>query len=208
MLGFGVGHILTKKGSFAESVTDKGDIGYAYRAGLGVSYQFGEQVYFASGLRYASLSSRTKRSGDDLRFGTQWNGTVFNPTISSGENIDSWVLTARTSLLALPLELRYALRSAPNRFYLQGGVVPSLRLVTGTRSKVNGERSSFEKDNLGGLNDLWLAATLALGYECKGEGKVGAFAQVGPTLQLVQEAENSGSRRWDISALAGLRLQL
>lgn len=76
----------------------------------------------------------------NLRFGSQWNGTEFDPTLPSGEPLGvSPVVGHRFHYVTLTVEYAYTLRPDEHRFNisLRGGAEPGLLVGQYTRLRAN-----------------------------------------------------------------------
>ncbi len=203
--GFGVSHLFAKDGSPRATIFGAEDIGYAWRAGLGLSYRLDDRTSLSTGARYEYLSSRQVRTSGDLRWGSQWNGTEFDPSLPGGELVGTITNTERVNLVEIPLEVRRALNDKANHFYVQGGVVPSVLLGVKARMQANGVDFESTTDRFG---NFWLAATAGVGYQWQCSEGWAIYGQLSGTVQLLEEYSGSQSRRWDGGLITGVRLSL
>ena len=203
-VGFGASRYFAAEGSPRGIAGVDETPGYAWRLGGRVNAAIGERTYLTPGLRFAYLSSRRAIDGDDLIWGSQLTGTGFDPTLP-GEDIGDLLFVEQVFLVELPLEIRRYFGADARGFFVQGGLVPTYTIGLRLSDRESTSRGPLERET---LQSFWLGATAALGYEWTCSDKVAFYAQAGGTVQLLEEASGSRSRRWDAGLTGGVRIAL
>ena len=205
VVSLGAGHYLAAPESPLADAWRTDGFDLAWRVGLSVEIALGERDAFLTGVRYGSLGTRPTTT-DELRWGSQWNGTEFDPDLPSGEPQRVLPFSERIYVTEVPIEWQRALSATDDHFYVRGGLTPTFVRFE--------ERVNSISTPPGPLKDLesrqsfWLGATAALGYEWTCSDKVAFYAQAGGTVQLLEEARGSRSRRWDVGLAGGVRFAL
>ena len=207
-VGFGGSHYLAEEGSIQAILAAGDDPGCAWRMGARLQHELSARTYVTSGLRLAYLSSRRAVDASDLRWGSQWNGTEFDPSLPGEDVGDGLLFISQIYLVEFPLELRYYLRADASGWYVQGGLVPTVTIGTRTVDRRGARGARGARLQTETLRRFWLGATAAVGYEWTCSERVAFYAQTGGTVQLLEEAPNSRSRHWDAGLMGGVRFGL
>lgn len=189
----------------ASRIAQAEDPGLAYRIGASYSARLSSRIYICVGGNYTSLSTTSTFDPADARWGTQWNGTAFDPTISSGEDFPKTTNTSRESQFEIPITIRYYM-SDSERFYALLGIVPALHLRYVNVIKQDGGSREAVENTVGDFEDFQFATRIGLGADWPISEKIKVFTQVNGQVHLLEEVKNSGLRWWDVSCQLGLRL--
>ena len=201
-VGFGASRYFAAGGS-PRAITGVNETpGPAWRLGARLDFPLGERTSFSPALRFAYLSSRRDVHADELRWGSQWNGAEFDPTLPGERGV---LFVERVYLVELPLELCRYFGEEARGLYLRGGIAPAYAAGLRLTDLLSANAGPFERRT---LQRFWLGATAALGYEWSCSDRVAFYAQAGGTAQLLGEARGSRSRRWDVGLTGGVRFAL
>ena len=201
----GISFRLSEKGTPGRRLNEGDDPGFAYRFGAAYSLQVGPKAHLSTGFQYASLASKRYLDADDLRWGSQWNGTEFEPSIPSGEDFSSTKFVDRKQLVEIPISLR-RYTSEQNRFYIHFGLTPSLHLNYKVITKKVGANREVVKDDRVDFQTFQLAARTGVGMDWPFCEKLILFTQLNGQVHLLEEVSGSGLRWWDVSGKVGVRV--
>ncbi len=203
----GISFRLSEKGTIGRRLNKGDDPGFAYRFGAAYSLQVSPKMYLSTGVQYASLASKRFFDAGDLRWGTQWNGTEFDPNIPSGEDFGSFTRRDRKFLIEVPLSLRRYI-CAQKRFYIHGGLTPSIHLHDKDILEEEGGDREAIRDTNADFQTFQLAARTGVGMDWPLCEKFNLFTQLNGQVNLLEEVADSGLRWWDLSGQVGVRIGL
>jgi len=178
---------------------------FAYRIGASYSAKIAYRTYMCVGGNYTSLATKSSFDPTDLRWGSQWNGTAFDPSIASGEDFAKTTNVSRESQFEIPVTVRRYIGNT-EKFYVLSGIVPALHIrYVNVVKQDGGERIVVENSN-SNFQNFQLATRIGLGSDWTITEKIKFYSQINGQVHLLEDVENSGLRWWDVSLHAGIRL--
>jgi len=203
----GLSKQLADKSTLNGRLVEGEDPGFAYRIGASYSVKIASRTHICIGGNYTSLATTRTFDPTDLRWGTQWNGTAFDPTLSSGEDFSKTVNVSRVSDFEAPITIRYYMGSS-ERVYVLAALVPALHVRYVNVIKQEGEdRITVENTSID-FESFQMATRLGVGVDRPLTEKIKLFTQLQGQVHLLEEVKGSTLRWWDVSAKVGLRLGL
>lgn len=196
---------------FADDSTPAGRLaegdgaGFAYRIGASYSAKIASRTHICVGGNYTSLAKTRTFDPTDLRWGSQWNGTEFDPATSSGEDFSKTTNVSRVSDFEAPITIRHYLGSA-ERIYILAGIVPALHVRYVNVIKQEGKARQTFEDTQAEFEDFQLATRVGVGTDWPIADKIKVFSQIQGQIHLLEEVKDSSLRWWDISMKVGVRL--
>ncbi len=133
--------------------------------GLRHSQAVGKRSRLSGGLTYGTLGYNFSEA--PLKWGSQWNGTAFDPTLPSGEPDASPLIGHRFTYVAAPIEYAYQLLGDGHsvRLSLRGGAEPAILVGQVQRLRASdNSRYSRELDGLFHGYSLGLRTGLSVSY--------------------------------------------
>lgn len=201
----GVSGQLADESTLNGRLSKGGSPDFVYRIGASYSAKLASRTHICVGGNYTSLATKRTFDPSDLRWGTQWNGTAFDPTISSGENFPKSTNVSRESHFEIPVTVRRYV-GFEEKLYFLAGIVPALQLrYVNVINQEGGERVVVENTQTE-FQKFQLATRIGVGTDWPITEKVKVFSQVQGQVHLIEEVKNSTVRWWDVSLKVGVRL--
>jgi len=180
-------------------------LGFAYRIGASYSAKIARQTHICVGGNYTSLATKRTFDPSAARWGSQWNGTAYDPTLSTGEDFSTTVNVSRVSDFEAPVTIRYYFGSS-ERIYALAGLVPALHIrYVNVIKPDDGDRVTFENTRTD-FESFQLATRIGVGTDWPITEKAKLFSQIQGQVHLLEEIQNSSLRWWDVSLKVGIRL--
>lgn len=181
-----------------------------FRFGFNFNKRISSNFIFKTGLRFTSLGYQRKYGEDELRWGNQQTGGVFNPDIPSEQpEISNFIYNYL--FLEIPLVARYEFSQKKFTPFIELGVAPSFFLKT--RHKIisdNGTQIVDNNDSQDGYSNINFVGVVSFGGNYAINEGLQLFAQPTFRYQLTRLYKTGSVREylWNAGLEVGLRKQL
>ncbi len=203
-----------KNASFSDSlivrIFDENETGKInFRFGFNFNKRISKNIFFKTGLRFASLGYQRKYDVNELRWGNQQTGGVFDPNIP-GEGATISKLIYNYLFFEVPLIARYEFSQKKFTPFVELGVSPSIFLKSRSKIIDNDGKSRTSDNNSDNHSNFHLVSVISFGGNYNINEGLQFFAQ--PTFRYhFTRLFKEGSVKeylWNVGLEVGIRKRL